>query len=260
MARRGESPIATSRWWRCSRSPQVIGEPRAARRTSAMAVSTTGTPSATTGASRSVPGVPWPASGIELAASTSPRKRLPLSPMKMLAGRRLCRRNPRQDPATAAPETARTGSPRRSATATAAAAAAAAMPPARPSSPSMRFMAFMAPTRKRRVKGRARSPSGMGAPNGFATASMRSPPAQTSAAAASCATSFTRGEMPRTSSTAPTATTKTPASAMARIRGPWTAAPPAAAASATPPRNAAAMARPPMRGTAVRWHFRAVSG
>jgi hypothetical protein len=123
----------------------------------------------------------------------------------------------------------------------------------------MRFMAFIAPTRKRRVKGRASPPSGSGSPKGLATASMRSPPAQTSAAAANWAASFTLGDMPRTSSTAPTATTKMPESAMVTRRCPWIAGP-VAAARAMPPRKAAAMASPPMRGTAVAWDFRAVSG
>ena len=82
----------------CSESARNTGVPRATRRRNASTLSAIGIPIATSGKSSVTAAVPLRFSSSETAASTSPRKWLPVSPMKMRAGGKLYLRNPRLAP------------------------------------------------------------------------------------------------------------------------------------------------------------------
>ena len=92
------------------------------------------------------------------------------------------------------------GPPLSAATAKVLAMAMNATPPARPSSPSMRFIAFITPAIQSMVKGRARNPSSITPPRGFAMWSMRNPNQYMSAATPNWTANLMAAPLPRRSS------------------------------------------------------------
>ncbi|CPU65504.1 Uncharacterised protein [Mycobacteroides abscessus] len=112
-ARRCECPIASIRWCRCMRSGWNGDLPRATRRTTAMAMSSSGRRITASGrrsgmnagiccAPESVVVSTRPVTTIAAAENTRPRTIEPESPMKIRAGWKLCGRNPTQMPTRAA--------------------------------------------------------------------------------------------------------------------------------------------------------------
>jgi len=97
---------------------------------------------------------PW----IDIAAMVNPRKRLPESPIKILAGLKLYRKKPRVAPARAAVNSDGRILPKNKATAKRAEVAKKATPEARPSIPSMRLKALERPTSQKTVTGRLNHP------------------------------------------------------------------------------------------------------
>ena len=238
----------------CSRSPLKRSCWRPKRRTTARAVSVSGTASTSTGA-RS-PGQsygPW-ASRATSPASANPRNRLPTSPIKMRALGKLWGRNPRQAPASASAGTHTSGCPPSQPNPASARPAMAASPQARPSMPSSRFMALEDPTRKNNVSPRARPVAGM--------VPKRTPSPAAMAAPANSHRSLCSGEICLASSNSPApATTAAPASSPSSggsrtngsSRPPPTARSPASQATTSAAPNPASMASPPVRGTGRWW-------
>jgi len=97
---------------------------------------------------------PW----MEIAAMVNPRKRLPESPIKILAGLKLYRKKPRVAPARAAVNRDGRMFPKNKATAKRAEVAKNATPDAKPSMPSMRLKALERPTSQKTVAGRLSHP------------------------------------------------------------------------------------------------------
>ncbi|OPZ63584.1 MAG: hypothetical protein BWY85_01624 [Firmicutes bacterium ADurb.Bin506] len=123
------------------------------RRKIAKAVSTIGTPNTNTGtSSTSVAGV-FRAPMAESPATVRPRNSAPASPMKILAGLKLYRRNPVVEPMRAADRTSSLAWPLYHAANAMAAAPMAVTPPAKPSKPSMKLTTFMNATIHNRVMG-----------------------------------------------------------------------------------------------------------
>jgi hypothetical protein len=97
---------------------------------------------------------PW----MEIAAIVNPRKRLPESPIKILAGLKLYRKKPRVAPARAAVKSDGKMLPKKRATAKRVEAAKNATPEANPSIPSIRLKALERPTSQKTVMGRLNHP------------------------------------------------------------------------------------------------------
>ena len=122
----------------------------------AKAVSIIGTPSARIGTIKAIVAAHFTAPITEIPAKMKPRNMLPVSPMKILAGLKLYRKNPRAEPARAAVNRATTMTSCCSATRKIVMEAITATPAARPSRPSMRLTVLVSPTIQNTVAGAAR--------------------------------------------------------------------------------------------------------
>ena len=98
--------------------------------------------------------VPFWLPRIEITAKRYPRKRLPESPRKILAGRKFQRRKPSRLPTRATLTASTPRWPRNEALTATATVVISAIPAASPSSPSMRFTALVMPTIHSTVMGR----------------------------------------------------------------------------------------------------------
>ena len=117
-----------------------------------------GRPNATTGTKIATAAWAFSEPWMEIAAIVNPRKRLPESPIKILAGLKLYRKKPRVAPARAAVKSDGKMLPKKRATAKRVEAAKNATPEANPSIPSMRLKALERPTSQKTVMGRLNHP------------------------------------------------------------------------------------------------------
>ncbi len=144
---------------------------------------------------------PW----IDTAARMNPRQSAPESPMKIRAGKKLWRRKPRQAPATIAERIAGSGLPRDSARIAYVTPAIPHTPAASPSMPSRKLTMFITATMKSIESGTPIHAGMSSTPmNGNVMWSIQTPNIGGIDAATNWPASFTDGESPRKSSTAPT--------------------------------------------------------
>ena len=188
----------------------------------------------------------------EIDASVNPSTSAPESPMKIRAGKKLCRRKPMQAPATIADSTAASTLPSDSAITANVTPEIAQTPEASPSIPSRKFTMFITATIQTIVSGTPIHAGTSTAPtNGSVKWSIQTPNAVGIAAARTWPASFGTGASPRKSSIAPTTQATAAPSRIPRI-------------SPERSRNARAgtripmkIARPPSRGIGRRLSRRA---
>src|SRR5579884_3673715 len=230
--------------------------PARRRRTMAKAVSPMGSPSATSGTSRDSATASLATPRMVIMPRATPRKWLPLSPMKVRAGLKLKTRKPAQQPISAPVRTitslcAFSVGPRRLIAASSSTPATiVTTPAATPSTPSSRLIEVCMPTNQTTVTGSAmmeRLSTLAAWPPGSATKVIAAPTAKASTPAPTSMESLAYQGRSRMSSMA-MATVITPV--MATICQRVAMAPPKAA---TPAANPTYMARPPRRGVGAEW-------
>src|SRR6185312_15516399 len=190
---------------RCDRSAEEIGCRYLSRFATTKDVSMIGTARIRSGRTRTTVDAVFRRPATETVASVKPSTSAPESPMKIRAGKKLCRRKPMQAPATIAESTAASILPSESARVANVRPAIAQTPEASRSITCRKLTMFITATIHTTVSGIPTHAGRSTAPrNGKVKWSTQTPNAQGIAAAATCPPSFGSGASPRKSSTAPT--------------------------------------------------------